>query len=115
MPAITCSHAHDMTMLTCLLYFIIHMLIHVSAIVLLIALTCHATYTSIKLTLTFAELWFGLPSKCRNRAGSRSDGTESMLVGGVSRGDLIMFSYCHVMHVIFIVFLVVYGMYFSDG
>ena len=38
-----------------------------------------------------------------------------MLVGVVSRGDLIMFSYCHVMHVIFIVFLVVYGMYYSDG
>src|SRR4051812_27254623 len=91
------------------------MLIHVSAIVQFIALTYHAMYTSIKLTLAFAELWFGLPSKCRDGAGSRSGGTESVSVDGVSRGDLILFGHCRVMHVIFIVFLVVYGMYYSVG
>src|SRR3954468_7669605 len=115
MPTITCSHAHVMTILTCVLYFVIHILIHVSAIVQFIALTYHATNTSIKLTPAFAELWFGLPSKCRDGAGSRRDGTDSVSVDGMSRGDLILFSHCHVMHVIFIVFLVVYGMYYSIG
>src|SRR4051812_8641649 len=113
MPAITCSHAHVMTMLTCVLYFVIHMLIHVSAIVQFIALTCHATHTSIKLTPAFAELWFGLPSKCRDGAGFRRGWAESVPVVDVSRGDLILFSHCHVMHVRFIVFLVVYGMYYA--
>src|SRR3954464_5443555 len=115
MTAITCSHAHVMTMLTCVLYFSLFMLIHISTIVMFIVFTYHATHTSVKLTPAFAELWFGLPSKCRDGAGSRRGGTESVSVNGMSRGDLIMFSYCHVMHVIFIVFLVVYGMYYSDG
>src|SRR3954468_4049251 len=44
MPAITCSHAHVMTMLTCILYFNICLLIHVSTIVMFITLTYHATH-----------------------------------------------------------------------
>src|SRR5436190_22272311 len=105
MPTITCSYARVMTMLTCILYFSIYLLIYVFAIVMFIALTCHATHTSIKLTPAFAELWFGLPSKCRNGVRPRRDGTESVSVDGVSRGDHILFSLCHIMHVIFIVFL----------
>src|SRR3954463_1711998 len=115
MPVITCSPAHVMTVLICILYFSIYMLIHISAIVMFIVFTYHATHTSVKLTPAFAELWFGLPSKCRDGAGSRRGGTESVSVDGMSREDLILFSLCHVMHVIFIVFLVVYGMYYSAG
>ena len=88
---------------------------HVSTLLLVIVHTLHATCTSIKLTPAFAELWFGLPSKCRDGARPQGDGTESVSVDDVSGGDHILFSLCLVMHVIFIVFLVVYGMYYSDG
>src|SRR3954468_21107486 len=36
-----------MTMLTCILYFSIYLLIHISAIVLLITFTYHATHTAL--------------------------------------------------------------------
>src|SRR3954466_13652783 len=86
---ITCSHAHVMTMLTCVLYFSLFILIHVSAIVMFIVLTDHATHMSVKLTPAFAELWFGLPSKCRDGAGPLGDGTESVPVDTMSRGDIV--------------------------